>query len=148
MRQNDLFPVKITGIVFLICASIASILYFQPQKQPLKWNNLDKALNDSKNNGKPVLVSFYSRWSKDCKFVNDNIFSDESVKKLLNDKFILAQVSLDDADNKKIAKERFEVHRIPTLIMLNSKSREMRRVSNFATIELFKGWLLDSSFAY
>ncbi len=145
MRQNNLGYSKVFAAVFVIVTIIALILYFIPEKQPLNWLSLDEAKKEAMKSHKPILVNFYSRWSAECKTANKTIFSDDNLKTMMKAKYILAKVSLDNKNNKELAKNLYEIKGLPTFVILSQNAREISRISgiNFYSLNY---WLQETPY--
>lgn len=144
MKQKDKTYVNIFAIAFLAVTVIAFILYFVPEKQPLNWMSYEDALIVAAKKNKPILLNFYSLWSEECKEIDRNVFSQDSLKNKLKSKYILARIILDNKQNSKIAKDQFNIKGIPAIIELSPKGKEIRRISGGDTRLLYL-WMNDTS---
>ena len=144
MKQNDKTYVNIFAIAFLAVTVFAFILYFVPEKQPLNWMSYEDALIVAAKKNKPILLNFYSLWSEECKQIDRNVFSNDSLKNQLKSKYILARIVLDNKQNKMLAKEQFSIKGIPSIIELTPKGKEIRRLSSADTRLLYL-WINDTT---
>ncbi|MBI5326181.1 MAG: thioredoxin family protein [Ignavibacteriae bacterium] len=145
MKQNDNIYSKIFALAFLAVTVIAFILYFVPEKQPLDWMSYDDALIVAAKKNKPVLLNFYSIWSEECKQLDRNVFSKDSLKNKLKSKYILARIILDNKQNSSIAKQQFNIKGIPSLVELTPKGKEIRRLSG-ANEQILYFWIQDTTY--
>ncbi|TAL70433.1 MAG: thioredoxin family protein [Bacteroidetes bacterium] len=145
MKQNDKTYSRIFAIAFLAVTVFAFILYFVPERQPLNWLSYDDALIVAAKKNKPVLLNFYSIWSEDCKRLDRDVFSNDSLKNMLKSKYILARIILDNKQNSKIAKEQFDIKGIPALVELSPKGKEIRRFPG-ADARLLYLWMTDTTY--
>jgi thioredoxin-related protein len=148
MNQKSTYILKIFLGIFIISFIAAFIVYLQPNKKPLNWLPFKDALIKAKNENKRIVLNFYSRWNPMSRQMDNLIFSVDTLKAKLNSNFILAGINLDDSENKKIAKDVFLIERMPLLIMLNPKGKELNRTYNLMNPNFVYEWLNDSSFIY
>ncbi len=94
----------------------------------LKWlPSLPDALRLARDEGKPVMIDFFSPRCVWCKVLDQKTYLDPEVQKL-SDKFILVKVYV-DRDYRSAAKYR--VAALPTVVFLNSKGTVIHRVVGF-----------------
>ena len=145
MKQNDKTYINIFAIAFLAVTVFAFILYFVPEKQPLNWMSYEDALIVAAKKNKPILLNFYSLWSEECKEIDRNVFSNDSLKNQLKTKYILARIVLDNKQNKQIAKDQFDILGLPSVIELSPKGKEIRRLK-VNSIEQMYYWIQDNTY--
>jgi len=61
--------------------------------KPLKWYSFNEGMAKAKSEHKLLLVDFYTDWCGWCKKMDAVTYEDKAVKKLLNDKFIVAKLN-------------------------------------------------------
>ena len=137
MKQNDKTYSRIFALAFITVTVFAFILYFVPEKQPLNWLSYEDALIVSAKKNKPLLLNFYSIWNEDCKRLDRDIFSNESLKNKLKTKHILSRIILDNKQNSKIAREQYHIQGIPAIIELTPNGQESRRLTTINEQSLY-----------
>ncbi len=87
---------------------------------------LDKALEQAKNAGQPVMLDFYADWCVSCKEMEHNTFSDPGVIEGLSD-FVVLQVDVtaNNADHKDLLK-RFDLYGPPGIIFWDAEGERVR----------------------
>ncbi len=69
--------------------------------EPLKWYSFDEGLSKAKAEHKILLVDFYADWCGWCKKMDAATYENESVKKLLNDNFVVAKLNPEEQGTVK-----------------------------------------------
>ena len=87
---------------------------------------LDQKLNTAKSAGKPVMLDYYADWCVDCVRMENYTFSDQRVRRVL-DNFVMLQVDVTDPQNKKTndIKKRYGVYGPPAMLFFNSEGEEI-----------------------
>lgn len=129
----------------LAAAAVAAAFYAASSQAPvvsdrqygfsggLNWEKvnaggLDRALNLSREDGKPVVIYFWAVWCQYCKKLDTEVFPSPEVKPLLEGKFHRAFVDLDE-DRRNAS--RFGVLYPPTLLFMNSSGSVLFRLNGF-----------------
>ena len=115
--------------------------------EPLSWEeDVDQAIQKAAKEEKPVLVEFSAAWNPWCQALHEKTLPDDSIQDLLG-RYIRIRV---DAEKHPELMKRFGVKDVPTLVLLDAKGAEIRRVNGFQAIprmaqELSKGLLGDGT---
>ena len=76
--------------------------------------SFQQALNEAKKQHKPLFVDFYAQWCGPCKRMAKTIFTQDSIGKYFNEKFISIQIDAEKPENVAIAKQ-YKIEAFPTL---------------------------------
>lgn len=98
--------------------------------------NLTTAIEAAKVQGKPVFVYIRSEYCGWCRKFEEETFTNQTVIKTLNEKFIL--VSL-DADKQKNETRNFAVFGTPTMVFLDPNGTGLKRIPGYTDTETFLG---------
>ncbi|MDH5642013.1 MAG: thioredoxin family protein, partial [Nitrospira sp.] len=94
----------------------------------LPWaRNLEAAIERSKAQGKPVFVDFTGINCKNCRWVEYNIFTKQSVYRQLEEDFILVQQWTDDPDDPAARENwsKFGNKAVPFYVVLDQDGRKL-----------------------
>lgn len=110
------------GIVLLFCwnarALVAQGIQFQEGTH-------EKILKQAKVENKPVFIDFYATWCGPCKQMAETVFTDEELATYFDSHFLCLRVDIDKFP--KLA-EKYQIQSIPTLVFLDAKGKEIRRL--------------------
>jgi thiol:disulfide interchange protein DsbD len=105
--------------------------------------DLETALSEAKNQGKPVMLDFYADWCVSCKEMGSFTFSDQAVTQRLNN-MVLLQVDMtaNTAEQQAVLK-RFGLVGPPAILFFNANGQEQRnlRVVGFMKAQPFAAQL-------
>ncbi len=66
----------------------------------VQWESLEKGLERSKNEGKPLIIYFHTEWCTYCKQMESEIFKDKEITDLMNNNYINVKVNPEKEKNK------------------------------------------------
>lgn len=114
---------------------------------PIRWEyDLAAAQKRAKQEGKPLFVDIWAEWCPPCQHLKTVVFpSMEAQQALANYIPVSLMTETRDrrllADNAKVA-QRFKVDGYPTMLILDSQGREIKRQAGaFRTGSDLKEWL-------
>lgn len=94
----------------------------------ISWlTELRPALAKAKDSGQPIMIDFYATWCGPCKMLDAQTYSDDRVAAASTN---LLMVRIDVDKNQELA-QYYNVQSIPTIVVLNSEGKEMRREVGF-----------------
>lgn len=97
------------------------------------YHDLESAQVASKESGKPILVDFTGKSCTNCRRMEDNVWSKEKVFNLINDKYILVSLYVDDTE--ELPKDQQGPYPIP-LADGTTRQKMIRTVGDkWATLE-------------
>jgi len=145
MNQRDTTYAKwsaVAGALFLI---VAAVLDYWPASDALKWVSFEEAKGLASSQNKAIFVDVYAAWCQPCKQMDKQVFPEDSVKQILNDRYVLAKIDGDDPVTGDTLKKAFGIKAYPTYIVLSSSGRERKRHVGFIPKSAMIKWLNDSS---
>ncbi len=102
-------------------------------------SELNEQLQQSKLEGKSVMLDFYADWCVDCKQMEAHTFSKPSVQEILQDINLLKADVTENNDSDKILLKHFGLFGPPAIIFFNQQSEEIKshRLIGFSKPENF-----------
>ncbi|MCK6606565.1 MAG: thioredoxin fold domain-containing protein [Ignavibacteriaceae bacterium] len=97
-----------------------------------------EAFDNAKKENRKILIDFYADWCIPCKELDKFTFSDDKVadksKEFVN---LKADLTKSGSDEVKALTEKFEIKGVPTLILIDSSGKEVKRITGFVNAEEF-----------
>jgi thiol-disulfide isomerase/thioredoxin len=106
---------------------------------------LDEAFAEAKKINKPVFVDVSASWCKPCRMMDRAVFPDDSVRQILQERYIPVRVDGDDTTSGKLIRDRYSVRAYPTFLILSPAGGMIRRETGFQARDEFLAWLKDST---
>jgi thioredoxin-related protein len=89
-----------------------------------------QALEQAGKEGKMVFIDVYTTWCGPCKLLDKEVFSDPLVGERLNKDFVCLKIDNEkSADKEEIAP--YEIKGYPTMLVLNAKGEEVKRLYGY-----------------
>lgn len=85
-------------------------------------------LDQVKNQGKKILVSFTAEWCTPCKIMDESIFNDLEIANLINDNFIAVKADVDSPEGNEW-NELYNANYLPTTIFSKESGIEIERLN-------------------
>ena len=131
---------KILPVILLIAAPLMA-------QAPVKWEeNYATAVKRAQAEKKPILLDIWAEWCPPCQYLKTKVFPSPEAQAALA-KVVPLSVMVEYKDRKQIEEgvrvaKQFNLEAYPTLVMLDSNGKELRRqVGAFPTgVELAK-WM-------
>lgn len=142
-RQRSYTFALISVVAFVLITSAAFINYFNDSGKISGWMDIDDALENAKSSKKPVIVNFYSRFNQMSKNINNQILSNESVKKFLNDNFEMAGINVADKQNTKYLDSIYNIKSIPAYLIIAPNQDELFRFTGNEAMNVMGTFALE-----
>jgi thiol-disulfide isomerase/thioredoxin len=150
MNQRETIFLKPLLAVTLVCAIVASVLEYWPQTSSLEWKSFDEAQRVARALNKPVFLDVYANWCGPCRMMDRTVFTDDSVRRIMNEKYVLAKINIDDPAWRERATSNLRVNALPTYLIFSPKGKEWSRKVGVdfgnPVVSGFKAWIADSSY--
>jgi len=134
---------KITFASIILTFGIYQL--FPANEVTITWKTFSEVkLKESKNNNRPVLIDFYADWCIPCKELDHSTFPDPKVVEI-SKKFDSYKADITHTLSKEVEKLRknYKIIGVPTLLILDSNGKEVKRITGFVTAEVFYDFLKE-----
>lgn len=115
-----------------ICLVVSMLLIGCKEKSKDTYLDEDygKVFVSAAQDGKSILIDFYTVWCGGCKGYEKFVFTDSTIRQYLESKFHTARINAELIENKKIV-QRYSIHAYPTIIVANSRGEEIGRMIGY-----------------
>ena len=111
---------KFFWLTFLVLSLVYAWYSFYTPSNEIKWKENITSIEKIKNSSdKNMLLFFTGKWCSPCRIMKREVFADDEVEKLVNDKVIPITIYIDNPKTKEIV-QYFKVGATPTTIIVNS----------------------------
>ncbi|MBI4946477.1 MAG: thioredoxin family protein [Bacteroidetes bacterium] len=90
----------------------------------------------AKKENKPIFVDVYTTWCGPCKWLAKNVFTNDTVARFYNEKFICYSIDAEKGEGLSFAKE-YKISAYPSLLFLDSTGRVLRRAVGGRAVKEF-----------
>ncbi len=102
-----------------------------------KTISLSEARELSAETGRYTFIKFGADWCITCKLMEETALTDKRIVNILDSKFVVLDVDIDQASGSRI-KDEFYINQLPTLIILDDLGNQVRRQEGaIGTTDLF-----------
>jgi thiol:disulfide interchange protein DsbD len=133
----------IKTLLMVVIIGVSVYFAYPAEKASPNWQKYSQeAYEQSLQNDKPVVVDFYADWCIPCKELDAMTFSDpdviEKMKEFDNYKVDMTKTM---SDRTERIRNKFDIVGMPTVILINSKGEEVKRITGFVNAEEFLSYL-------
>ena len=119
--KKMLLLVALVGLCSAACA--------QNDKKGVQFQetSMTELMKQSAENGKPIFVDVYATWCGPCKYMANNVFTQEKAGEYFNANFVNAKFDAEKGEGIQVAR-KYRVTAYPTFLILDSTGTELGRV--------------------
>ncbi len=144
-RNLCFFSIMLPGATCFVCEGGSSCLAADPIEEHakistadsglaedsdenlVKWlYNYDEAIARAKKLNRPVLIDFASSWCFPCVMMDKHVWPKIAVQEILANKVIPLRIDMDGKLSPPLI-DKFKVEFVPTLLLIDSKGKELKR---------------------
>lgn len=98
------------------------------EKTGLKSYPFEQALDKAKAENKLVLVEVSAIWCSTCRKLDNEIFADKEVRRVINENFVFSRLEYETEEGQKFL-ERYKTSGFPNLWLLDGDGRVARQLN-------------------
>lgn len=130
-RSNLFFSVLIFLIILVISSCNSTKKTVIPKVNAVQFElntneSLTNILAKAESENKLVFVDFYADWCLPCQLMDEEVFNKTEVYNFMNKHFINYKVDIEKSNGANL-KLMFNASKLPTLLFLDSKGKELDR---------------------
>ena len=138
---NNIKGYRIFKLIFSIALIVIGTYILLPQKKnEINWKEYsDNSLTQNNiSSRKGVIIDFYADWCIPCKELDASTFTDPNVINLSKE-FILLKANMTRTLSPDVEKlrEKYNNVGVPTVLIINSKGKEIKRITGFVNAKEF-----------
>ena len=121
--MRNIIIILLAGSFLIVgCSKKVSGPVIDPNQKGVKFmeTSFAKVMSQAEKENKPVLIDFYTTWCVPCKWLDKDVFENETVGNFFNTNFINVKVDAEKGEGPQIASQ-YGVYGYPTLVYLDSK---------------------------
>jgi len=133
-------------VVLLALPLVAAATDAAPTTPGLAWRAWDRGLEESRQNGRPVLVDVYTDWCGWCRRMERDVYTRDDVRDYLSRRFVVVRLDAEAKDEatyegkmytSRSLAERFRVTGYPTTIFLRANGEHLVNVPGYVPADRF-----------
>jgi thioredoxin-related protein len=139
-------PTGTAKTIFIVLLVLAAIGIYRkwggPSSSMAAWqSNWEKAVDESQEKKKPIMVLFTADWCPACNQFKDKVLSRNDITEKLKENFVLAKMDLtkQNGPSSAVAQE-FGVRVIPTLVIVGTDGTRSDYLTGSVTAEYLEQW--------
>jgi len=129
------------GLLLLLLLFVVAWMVRQPnRKELIPWReNYASASDESKKNGRPLMLWFTATWCGPCQSLKTTTWADPDVARELSN-YVCVKLDVDQPDTKPLA-EKYQVNGIPRFVILDKDGKVVHDAVGAMPPSDFLDWL-------
>ncbi|MGN6417930.1 MAG: thioredoxin family protein [Pseudobacter sp.] len=116
----------------------SSITISAQENNSIQFTNgsFNEALQAAAKSGKLVFVDCYTSWCAPCKWMEKNVFVNDTIHQYFNKQFINFKVDMEKGEGVSL-RERYKVTSFPTYLFVDAKGNQVHRTGSRMSVQDF-----------
>lgn len=116
----------------------SSITISAQENQRIQFTNgsFNEALQAAAKSGKLVFVDCYTSWCAPCKWMEKNVFVNDTIYQYFNKQFVNFKVDMEKGEGVAL-RERYKVTSFPTYLFVDAKGNQVHRTGSRMSVQDF-----------
>lgn len=125
----------VPGMMLLFFSSIS---LFAQEQNTIQFTDasFNEALQAASKNGKLVFVDCYTSWCAPCKWMEKNVFVNDTVYQFFNRQFVNFKIDMEKGEGVQL-RERYKISSFPTYLFLDGKGNQVHRTGSRMSVQEF-----------
>lgn len=123
---SKIYLMKKNSIILYLFLAISAFSFSQNRQINFEHGNLASVLEKAKKENKLIFVDAYTSWCGPCKWMSNNIFTNDSVADYFNATFVNYKLDMEKGEGPAFAK-KYEVNCYPNLVFINANGELVHR---------------------
>lgn len=116
------------NLLGVVAMWISLSVYAQDSGIRFRTDSLHILLAEAKQKKTLIFVDAYTSWCGPCKWMDANVFTNDTVGAYYNEHFIATRINMEKGEGIKMAK-KYSVHCYPTLLFIDGNGKVVHRTS-------------------
>ncbi len=123
----------------------------EPRSEYSQWTTYASAVEQSRSNGKPILIDFNADWCGPCQRLKREVFEDGARAQIVQTAVIPVSIvdrQREEGRNSREAEDlqrRYQVDAFPTLVVFSPQSGRMSTTKGFGDAEATLTWISQAA---
>ncbi len=148
MTQRSPGAARVLAVVAVLGIGAGLVLDLRPARTEIAWLAMSEALRKGKELHKPVFLDVSAGWCRPCTQMDRTVFSVDSIRRLLEDAFVVARLDIDDPSVSTEEKQRLDVEMLPSFVIFTPEGIEWKRSTGYMEPARFGAWIRENSGGY
>ena len=110
-------------LTFLVVSIWYAWYSFYAPSNDITWtNNIESAQKLANNSDKNIMIFFTAEWCSPCRIMKREVFVDNEVKKVMDDKVVSLEIDIDDPNSEALVKQ-YNIGATPTTIFIDPEGK-------------------------
>jgi thioredoxin-related protein len=131
---------KLLIIIPVLIVAAGAFFYLWGNSEKINWANVTEGFQQSKREGKKVLISVYTDWCPYCKQMESDVYSNAKVIEYINKNFVAIKLNGESKDEAVFEGKKYEeleiagglgVTSYPTTIFFDQKGQALAKIPGY-----------------